>query len=62
MNDQEKIGAAVVILKMIANTKPHREYKELSYNCGGYQCCDVCEKLISLAAEGLKAMEPKKEN
>lgn len=62
MTDQEKIGAATIILEIIANTQPQKTWQETSYNNGGYEPCEVCEKIIAMAAEGLKALQKNENN
>jgi hypothetical protein len=58
MTQEEKLGGAIVALKMIANTEPHQEVKGEAYHCGPfiYEPCKECSKMIMIAKETLKEL------
>lgn len=59
MTQEEKLGGAIIALKMIANTEPHQEVKGEAYHCGPfiYESCEECSKMIMIAQEALKGLE-----
>lgn len=59
MTQEEKLGGAIIALKMIANIEAHKNVIGESGHCGSfiYKPCENCSKMIMIAQEALKGLE-----
>lgn len=59
MTQEEKLGGAIIALKMIANMEAHKNVIGESGHCGPfiYKSCEECNKMIMIAKETLKGLE-----
>lgn len=56
MTQEEKLGGAIIALKMIANTEPRQIYVQDNYYDYHYDDCGECRKMIMIAKEALKEL------
>lgn len=56
MTTEEKLGAAIVALRMILYTPPNSTWEETSYNNGHDVDCPQCTKMLTIAEQALKAL------